>query len=107
LQVFAWLEPHGFSGGNVNFRTRAGIAPDAGLPRLHRKNAKASKLNPIVRFQGVFHAIENGIDGLFSLRLADACPLYDLIDEVEFDHRSSSLMSYLFCNHIFTIHRGK
>jgi hypothetical protein len=102
LQVFARLKPHGLSWRDIYFGTGSGIASDAGLARFDGKYAKASQFNPIVRFQGIFHAIKDGIDGLFSLRLADACPLNDLIDKVEFDHRSSSLMSYLFYKHIFT-----
>jgi hypothetical protein len=87
LQVFAGLEPHGFSRRNVYFRARSGIAADARLSWLYRKDAKAPQLNPIVRFQGVFHAVEDGVDGLLGLRLTDACPFDDLIDKVEFDHR--------------------
>jgi hypothetical protein len=86
LQVLAGLEPHGFSGRYVHFRARPWIAADARLTRLYREDAKAPQLNPIVRFQGVFHAIEDGVDGLLGLRLTDACPFDDLIDKVEFDH---------------------
>jgi len=86
LQVFAGLKSHGLSGRDVDFGTCSRISADPCLARLDRKDAKATQLNPIVRFQGIFHAIENGVDGLFSLRFADTRSLNDLIDKVQFDH---------------------
>jgi hypothetical protein len=86
LQVFAGLKPHGLSGRNIHFRTCSRIAADPGLAGFDREDAKAAQLNPIVSFQRVFHAIEDGVDGLFSLRFADARSLNDLIDKIEFDH---------------------
>jgi hypothetical protein len=86
LQVFAGLKSDGLSGGNIDFGTCSRISSDPRLARFDRKDAKAPQLNPIVSFQGVFHAIENGVDGLFSLRFADTRSLNDLIDKVQFDH---------------------
>jgi len=86
LQVFAGLEPHCLSGRDVHFGTCSRISPDPSLAGLYRKHPKAAQLNPIVSFQGIFHAVEDGIHGLFRLRLANTRALDDLIDEVEFDH---------------------
>jgi hypothetical protein len=86
LQVFAWLEPNGLSGRDIHFRTGAGVPANARFPRLDRKYAKTAQLNPIIGLQGIFHAIENGIDCLFRFCLAHSRPLNNLIHEIEFDH---------------------
>ena len=86
LQVFAWLEPHGLSWRDIHFRAGTRVSADACLPRLYGEDAKATQFNPIVSLESVFHTIEDGIDRLLCLGLADSCPLYDLIDKIEFDH---------------------
>jgi hypothetical protein len=86
LQVFAGFEPHGLSRRDVHLRTGSRIPADAGLTRLYREYTKTAQLNPIIRFQGILHAIEYGIDGLLGLGFADTRPLDDLIDKIEFDH---------------------
>jgi hypothetical protein len=86
LQVFAGLEPNGLAGRDVHFRAGSGVPADARFPRLDRKYAKTAQLNPIIGLQGIFHAIEDGIDRLFRFRLAHSRPLNNLIHEIEFDH---------------------
>jgi hypothetical protein len=86
LQVLAWLESHGLPGRDIHFRSGPRVPADAGLPRFHRKHAEASQLNPIIGFEGIFHAIEDGIDCLLRFRLAHSGPLNDLIHKIEFDH---------------------
>jgi hypothetical protein len=86
LQVFARLESHGFSRRDIHFRTRAGIPADTGFSRFYRKHTKAAQLDPIIGLEGVFHAIEDGVDCLLRFGLADSRPLHDLIHEIEFDH---------------------
>ena len=86
LQVFAWLEAHGFSGRDVHFRTSPRVPADAGLSWFDGKHAKAAQLDPIIGLEGVFHAIENGIDCLLCFCLTDSRPLHDLIHKIEFDH---------------------
>src|SRR6266581_1858520 len=61
LQVFAWLEAHGFSWRDIHFRAGTRVPSDSRLPRLYREDAKATQLNPIVGLEGVFHAIEDGV----------------------------------------------
>jgi hypothetical protein len=85
LQVLARLKPYCFSGRNIDFRPGSGVPADAGLPRLYGKHAKASQLNPIVGLEGIFHAIEDGVDCLLRFRLAHSGPLNDLIHKIEFD----------------------
>jgi hypothetical protein len=80
LQVFARLKSYGFSRRDVHLGTRAGVAPDPGLAGLYGKHTKAAQLNPIVRLKSILHAIEDSVDGLLSLRFADARSLDDLID---------------------------
>jgi hypothetical protein len=86
LQVLAWLETYGLSGRDIHFGTCPRVSADTGLPRLNRKYAEASQLDPIIGLQSVFHAVEDGIYGLLSFRLAHSRPLNDLIHKIEFDH---------------------
>jgi hypothetical protein len=86
LQIFARLEAHGFSWRNVHFRARPGVPADASLSWFDGKHTKAAQLDPIIGLEGVFHAIEYGIDCLFRFCLADSRPLHDLIHKIEFDH---------------------
>jgi hypothetical protein len=86
LQVFARLEPNGFSGRDIYFRSGPRVPADAGLPRFHRKHAEASQLNPIIGLEGIFHAIEDSVDCLLRFGLAHSGPLNDLINKIEFDH---------------------
>jgi hypothetical protein len=86
LQVLAGLESNGLTGGNVHFGAGSGIPSDSRFPRLHREDAKAPKLNPIVGFQSVLHTVEYRVYRLFRFRFADACAFNDLINEIEFYH---------------------
>jgi hypothetical protein len=86
LQVLAWLEPYSLPRRDIHFRTGSGVPADAGLARFYRKHTEAAQLDPIIGLEGVFHAIEDGIDSLFRFCLADSRPLHDLIHEIEFDH---------------------
>ena len=86
LQVFARFEPNGFSWRNIHFRPRPGVPADAGFSWFDGKHTKAAQLDPIIGLEGVFHAIEDGVDCLFRFCLADSRPLHDLIHKIEFDH---------------------
>jgi hypothetical protein len=91
LQILAGLKAHGLSWRDIHLGTGAGISADAGLAGLDREDAEASQLNPVVGLEGIFHATEDGVDRLFSFRLANTRPLDDLIDKIEFDHWSLRL----------------
>jgi hypothetical protein len=95
LQVLAWFETYGFSGRDIHFRSGPWVSTDTGLPRLYREHAEATQLNPIIRFERILHAIEDGIHCLFRFRLAHSRPLNDLVHKIEFDHFASSSVSLL------------
>jgi len=86
LQVFAWFEADCLSWWDIHFRSRAGVPPYARLTGLDGEDAKAAQFNPIVRFEGVFHAVKDSIDGLFGFCFTNARALDDLIDKIKFDH---------------------
>jgi hypothetical protein len=96
LQILAGLEPHGLTWGDVYFGPGTGISPDTGLARFDRKDTEASQLNPVVGLEGIFHAVEDGVDRLFSFRLANTRPLDDLIHKIEFDHCWSLRLTIVF-----------
>jgi len=86
LQVFPWLETYGLSWRDIHFRSGTRVSADTRLPWLYGEDAKATQFNPIVSLESIFHTVEDGVDRLFRLCLADSRPLDDLIDKVEFDH---------------------
>jgi len=86
LQVLAGLKADSLSGRDIYLRSGARVSSDSCLARFYRKDTEAPQLNSIVGFQGVLHAIEDGIDRLFGFGLADACALDDLIYKIQFDH---------------------
>jgi hypothetical protein len=101
LQVFAGLEPDGFSGRNVHFGTGSWVSSDSGLSRLYGENAKPAQLNAIVGFKCVFHAIEDRIDCLLGLGFADACSLNDLVYKIQLDHGQPPRFAISFNTNIF------
>jgi hypothetical protein len=86
LQVFTRLKANGLSGGDVHFGSGSWISSDASLSRLYGENTKPAQLNPIIGFQRVLHTVEDRIDSLLGLGLADACSLHDLIHKIQLDH---------------------
>jgi len=86
LQVLAWFEAHGLSRRNVDLRARTRVPAYTGFSRFDGEDAEAAQLDPIVGFEGIFHAIEDRIDCLFGFRLTHSRSLYDLIHEIKFDH---------------------
>jgi hypothetical protein len=106
LQVFAWLEPDGLSGGNVDFGSRSRVSPDACLSRFHREYSESAKFNPIVGFQSVLHTIEDRIDCLLGFCFADACSFDDLIYKIKLDHAKPPRFAISFRLYIFNTLKG-
>src|ERR1700690_2670104 len=87
LQFLARLEADGFAGRDVDLRTGARIAPDAGLARPYGEDAKAPQLNAIALGERLLHAFEHGFDRHLRLGLGDAGLVDDFVDQVQFDHK--------------------
>src|SRR5262245_46789778 len=90
LQIFAGLETYCLARRNVDLGASSRVSTDTGLARFDREYSEASQLNAIVSLQSVFHTVEDGIDRLFRLGLADSRALDDLIHKIQFDHRQTS-----------------
>ena len=86
LQILAGLEAYGFSRRDIYFGSGPRVTADTGLARFYREDAEAPQLNPIVRFECIFHTVEECVDSLFRFGLANTRPFDDLIHKIEFDH---------------------
>src|SRR5258706_4533736 len=82
LQILAWLEANRFTRRNRNLLTSARISSDSRLPRLDRKDAKASKLNTIILFQGRLHGFENRVDCHFRFGSGNSSTLDNLVNDI-------------------------
>lgn len=67
VEVFARFEADGFTGGDGDFGTGAGVAADAGFAGFDGEDAEAAQFNAVARSQRVLHRREDGIDGGFRL----------------------------------------
>ena len=86
LQFLAGLEANSFAGRDANLLSRAGVAADAGLARLHIEYAEAAELDAFAAAQRVLHGLEDGFHGLFGFCAGNIRFLYDSIYDVELDH---------------------
>src|SRR4030095_1644684 len=82
LQILARLEANCFARRNGNFLAGARIAADSGLPRLDGEDAKASKLNTIILFQGCLHGFENRVDCHFRFCSGNSSSLDHLVNDI-------------------------
>jgi hypothetical protein len=67
VELFAGLEAYGFAWGNCDFRSGAGVAPDAGFAGFDGEDTEAAKLNAIACDEGLLHAVEDCVNGRFCL----------------------------------------
>src|SRR6516225_37614 len=88
LQLLAWLEAHGLSRRNRDFRAGTRVAPDARLAGLPIKNAETAQLDAVALLQSLLHGLEDSLDGHLRLRLRDARPIDYFINDVQLDQIS-------------------
>ena len=74
------FEAHRASRGDADLGTGARISAHAGLPRLHRKHAKAAQLDAIRATQGLFHPFEDSVHRSLRLGTGQAGALDDTLD---------------------------
>src|SRR5688500_6182056 len=82
LQLLAWFEPNRLARRNRHFFSRARIPPDASLPRLHHKDAKAAQLDSFTARQSFLHRVKERLDGLFGFHFWHAGFIGHAIDDV-------------------------
>ncbi|MGA8035285.1 MAG: hypothetical protein WA823_15880 [Candidatus Acidiferrales bacterium] len=82
LQFFAGLESNRLARRNAHLLPGSGVPADAGLARLHIKNAEAAQFDTVAAAQGILHRLENGLDGLFGFRAGNVRFLHDRIYDV-------------------------
>ena len=69
LKLFAGLKSNRLAWWDGYFGASTWVAPDAGLARPDREDAKAAKLNAIAFAQRLFHGLEHGLDRLLGFLL--------------------------------------
>jgi len=91
LQFFSWFEADSLSWRNAYFGACARVASNAGLARTHVEDAEAAQLNAVAVSQSLLHALEDGLDCHFGLRLGYPSLVHDFVNDVELDHTSAPL----------------
>jgi hypothetical protein len=87
VEVFPGFEPDSLARRNSHFSAGSGVSSDAGLARLYGEDAETAELDAVAFGQGLFHGLEDGIDGCFSLGADEPGPVDDALDEILFDQR--------------------
>jgi hypothetical protein len=85
VEIFAGLEADGFTGGDGNLGSGAGVAPYAGFARLDGEDAKAAELNAVAFDEALLHGFEDGVYGGFCLGAHQAGAFYDSLNKILFD----------------------
>ena len=73
LQFLAGLEADRFAGRNRHFRTRAGIAPDAGFAGTYLENSESPKFDTLLPSQCFFTAPQHHIVDRVDFQIAQRC----------------------------------
>ena len=61
MQLFAWLEADGLTGGNCDLGAGSWVAANAGFSRLDGKDAEATQFNAVSSDECLFHALEDSV----------------------------------------------
>ena len=89
VQLFTGLEPDGLAGSDADLGASPRIAADAGLAWLDGEDAKAAKLDPVARDEGLLHGFEDGINSGLRFGSGKTGPLDDSLDEILFDQEGT------------------
>src|SRR5512146_2251347 len=91
VQLLAGLEADGLARWNVDFGAGTRIAADAGLARTDVEDAETAKLDAIALRKCLFHRLEDDFHRALGLRLGDAGPAHDFVDNIELDHAAAPI----------------
>jgi len=85
VQFLAGLEAHRFSGSDADFGSGAGIATDAGFAGANAEDAESAQFDALTCGQSLFEALEDRVDGCFSLGARQTGALDYVMDDVLFN----------------------
>ena len=94
VQLFTGLEPDGLAGSDADLGASPRIAADAGLAWLDGEDAKAAKLDPVARDEGLLHGFEDGINSGLRFGSGKTGPLDDSLDEILLDQEGTFLLCH-------------
>jgi hypothetical protein len=89
MQFLAWLEAHGFAGGDAYLGAGSGIAPDASLAGADAENAKSAQFNALSGGESLLQALKDRIHRGLCLGARQARALDYLMDDVLFNQRGN------------------
>ena len=87
LQFLAGFEAHCLARRDADLFAGAWIAANAGLARLHAKDAEASQFDALAAAQGGLERFEHGLDSLLGLGAADVCFGHHGINDVQLNQK--------------------
>lgn len=83
VQFFPWLEPDRLAGSDGDFRTRTGVAADAGFARAYVEDAEAPEFDTLSGSQRFLQAFKDGVDRCLCLIAGEARsfnhPMHDVL----------------------------
>jgi len=91
VQFFAGFEANGFAGRNIHFSAGAWVAANAGFAWTDVEDAETAKLDSVALRQCLFHRLEDDFHRALGLRLGDAGPAHDFVDDIELDHAAAPI----------------
>ena len=80
MKFFAGLESNCFTRSNGDFSACSGIAADACFAWLNGEHTEAAQFDAVARDQGLLHAVEDGVDGVFRFGPRQSGPFDDPLD---------------------------
>jgi len=91
VQFFAWLEADGFTGGDADLGTGAGIAADTSFAGPNAEDAEAAQFDAFAGGESLFETLEDRIYGSLCLSSGETRALDDMMNDVLLDQRGTSL----------------
>jgi len=82
MQFFARLEAHGLSGGDADFSSGTRVAAYSGFAGADAEDAEAAKFDALTGGEGLFEALEYGVNCGFRLGAGQSRALDHVMDNV-------------------------
>ena len=94
MELLTRLEANSLAGSDADLGASPRIAADAGLAWLDGEDAKAAKLDPVARDEGLLHGFEDGINSGLRFGSGKTGPLDDSLDEILLDQEGTFLLCH-------------
>jgi hypothetical protein len=95
LKFLTRFEPYGFAGRNCDFRTGARIPADPRFSRPDVEDSESPQLDSVSLSQSLLHRFKDRLDSHFGFGFGYACPVHDLINDVQLNQETSKHSSII------------